>query len=186
MNGVASKSVFGVAATDAWQWIEGGSFALERGKAEIRLRDLSGWWGRCDAVVLTTGAAPTNEPEAIARQRQQCGGTSATVKQHGPYDLVVVGGGLAGCARQRLLQARHGCTVALIQDRPILGGNASAEIRVAVSGDTSKELFDPRETGNHRRTRTARCTWRSLATLRAGGARAIRDNALSEHAGNRC
>ncbi len=51
-------------------------------------------------------------------------------------DLVVVGGGLAGtcCA---ITAARAGASVVLIQDRPVLGGNASSEVRLWVLGATS-------------------------------------------------
>ena len=43
-------------------------------------------------------------------------------------ELVVVGGGLSGtcCA---ITAARAGITVILVQDRPVLGGNASSEVR---------------------------------------------------------
>ena len=48
-------------------------------------------------------------------------------------DLCVVGGGLAGlCAA--VSAARHGARVLLMQDRPMLGGNASSEIRMWVCG----------------------------------------------------
>jgi len=48
-------------------------------------------------------------------------------------DFCVVGGGLSGlCAA--VAAARHGATVALVQDRPVLGGNASSEIRMHVCG----------------------------------------------------
>ncbi len=48
-------------------------------------------------------------------------------------DFVVVGGGLAGvCAA--VAAARNGASVVLIQDRPMLGGNASSEIRMWVCG----------------------------------------------------
>lgn len=51
-------------------------------------------------------------------------------------DFVVVGGGLAGvCAA--LTAAREGLRVVLIQDRPVLGGNASSEVRLWVLGATS-------------------------------------------------
>jgi FAD dependent oxidoreductase len=51
-------------------------------------------------------------------------------------DLVVVGGGLAGvCAA--LTAARTGIRVILVQDRPVLGGNASSEVRLWVLGATS-------------------------------------------------
>ena len=55
----------------------------------------------------------------------------------------VVGGGFAGmCAA--ISAARHGAKVALIQDRPVLGGNASGEIRVPVCG---AQGLNNRETG---------------------------------------
>ena len=52
------------------------------------------------------------------------------------YDLVVVGGGITGvtCA---ITAAREGIKVALIQDRPVLGGNASSEVRIWMLGATS-------------------------------------------------
>lgn len=51
-------------------------------------------------------------------------------------EVVVVGGGLAGvcCA---ITAARAGCAVVLVQDRPVLGGNASSEVRLWVLGATS-------------------------------------------------
>lgn len=52
------------------------------------------------------------------------------------FDFVVVGGGLTGlCAA--LAAARHGAKTALVQDRPVLGGNASSEIRMHVCGATA-------------------------------------------------
>ncbi len=48
-------------------------------------------------------------------------------------DFCVVGGGLAGlCAAVEA--ARHGVSTALVQERPMLGGNASSEIRMWVCG----------------------------------------------------
>jgi phytoene dehydrogenase-like protein len=51
-------------------------------------------------------------------------------------DLVVVGGGLSGvcCA---ITAARAGIKVVLVQDRPVLGGNSSSEVRLWVLGATS-------------------------------------------------
>ena len=37
---------FGKASDDSWQWIDGGTFELEHGTVEIRLRDRTGWWSR--------------------------------------------------------------------------------------------------------------------------------------------
>src|SRR5690606_17190703 len=51
------------------------------------------------------------------------------------FDLVVVGGGLAGlCAA--VAAAREGVRVAIVQDRPVYGGNSSSEIRVVPYGTT--------------------------------------------------
>lgn len=51
-------------------------------------------------------------------------------------DLVIVGGGLAGvCAA--ITAARAGIKVVLVQDRPVLGGNASSEVRLWILGATS-------------------------------------------------
>ena len=64
-------------------------------------------------------------------------------------DIVVVGGGLAGvCAA--IGAARQGSRVALLQNRPVLGGNSSSEVRVWVCGATAHgiHLF-ARETGDH-------------------------------------
>jgi hypothetical protein len=61
------------------------------------------------------------------------------------YGVVVCGGGLAGvCAA--IAAARGGAKVALVQDRPVLGGNASSEIRVTVHGATGSHAY-ARETG---------------------------------------
>lgn len=49
------------------------------------------------------------------------------------YDVVVVGGGLSGvCAA--IASARNGKQTALLQNRSVLGGNASSEIRVNING----------------------------------------------------
>lgn len=63
------------------------------------------------------------------------------------YDFIVVGGGMAGvCAA--IAAARHGAETALIQDRPVLGGNASSEIRMHICGaDVHGQRPNARETG---------------------------------------
>lgn len=58
-------------------------------------------------------------------------------------DLCVIGGGLAGMCTA-LAAARHGLSVVLMHDRPVLGGNASGEIRMWVCGAQGP---DCRETG---------------------------------------
>jgi glycine/D-amino acid oxidase-like deaminating enzyme len=54
-------------------------------------------------------------------------------KHHLSVDFCVVGGGMAGTLAA-LAAARNGATVALLQDRSVLGGNASSEVRMHVVG----------------------------------------------------
>lgn len=56
-------------------------------------------------------------------------------------DILVAGGGMAGvcCA---IAAARNGATVVLVQDRPVLGGNASSEIRMHIVGANGTGRFD--------------------------------------------
>ena len=58
-------------------------------------------------------------------------------------DFCVVGGGMAGvCAA--VAAARHGAKTVLVQDRPMLGGNASSEIRMWICGAVGRNV---KETG---------------------------------------
>lgn len=63
------------------------------------------------------------------------------------YDVIVVGGGMAGvCAA--ISSARHGAKTALVHARPMLGGNASSEIRIHISGaDQSLKQAQYADTG---------------------------------------
>lgn len=63
------------------------------------------------------------------------------------YDVAVIGGGAAGmCAATAA--ARNGAKVVLVQDRPVLGGNSSSEIRVHLNGvNKLKNGLPERETG---------------------------------------
>ncbi|MEA4822730.1 MAG: FAD-dependent oxidoreductase [Clostridiaceae bacterium] len=58
-------------------------------------------------------------------------------------DFCVVGGGIAGMFAA-ISAARHGAKVVLMQERPVLGGNASGEVRMWISGASGK---NNRETG---------------------------------------
>lgn len=115
VGGKASAVTFGQAAAGEWRWVDGGTFELGAGAVEIRLHDLTGWFGRCDAVVLSGDAAfrPSDDLKTLSRQCEQYGGVPREIKPAGPYDVVVVGGGLAGGAAA-LVAARLGCRVALI------------------------------------------------------------------------
>ena len=106
--------------TGDWQWQKAGEVELKKGAVTVALHDLTGFDGRCDAVCLTTGAKP--QRPKVKRDAQR---VSA--------DFVVCGGGIAGtCAA--ISAARLGLKVALVQDRPMLGGANSSEVRVHLGG----------------------------------------------------
>ncbi len=64
-------------------------------------------------------------------------------KKHIKCDLCVIGGGMAGLTAA-ISAAREGTKVVLMHERPVLGGNASSEIRMWICGARGK---DNRETG---------------------------------------
>ncbi len=214
-----------------WHWQQGGSIQLDKRSVTLTLHDLTGFEGRCDAILLTTdeqltppdngpalaqlrrkllnlpdtprsarpqnrstgilpvsktatprvagilparveGVSPSNPRQARPeRSERNARDTSNTTSSHqdrvnpresvseenSKFDLVVVGGGMAGCCTA-VSAARLGLQVALIQDRPVLGGNNSSEPRVHLGGETNlppyprigdivKEL-DPGHQGN--------------------------------------
>ncbi len=125
-----------------WQWTRAGEVDLAAGDVELRLRDLTGFNGRCDAIYLTTDrdARPDNSSQVLPPWRRDLLGLSDSVDHHREYDLIVVGGGYSGMGAA-ISAARMGCRVALIQDRPVLGGNGSSEVRVWAMGNIRRGKF---------------------------------------------
>ena len=132
VDGVADAATFGTDKVD-WYWQRGGKIALKKGKHTLALHDLTGFDGRCDAVVLTTSdEMPGDSLDEYRALRARLLGPETPVDK-GEFDFVVVGGGISGiCAA--LAAARLGCKVALVQDRYVLGGNNSSEVRVGLGG----------------------------------------------------
>ena len=129
------KALADVCAGADWFWHDGGTVKIDKTEVTLTLHDLTGFEGRCDAIVLTTDKdfAPPTELKASEAFRQQALRLPEKPDDAGSYDLVVVGGGLAGCTAA-VSAARLGLGVALIQDRPVLGGNSSSEVRVWIGG----------------------------------------------------
>jgi hypothetical protein len=143
-----------------WHWQDGGTVEIAGRKAALGLRDLTGFDGRCDAILLSSnpGFRPPDGGEALANLRRQLRNAPEAPAAAGEFDLVVAGGGMAGTAAA-ISAARHGLQVALIQDRPVLGGNNSSEVRVHLGGGIKldpypalgmvvDELDSHREAGN--------------------------------------
>lgn len=138
VNGKRMGGIFGQSGSAEWKWYYGGEVNIGKTETEIRLKDQSGFNGRCDALLFTTSnAEPPQDATSMANLRRTLLDLDGTREEAGHFDLVVVGGGVAGtCAA--VVAARLGLKVALIQDRPVLGGNNSSEVRVHLMGDIDK------------------------------------------------
>ena len=126
----------GASGKVGWGWELAGEWELPAGEAKVALEDLSGAFARCDALLFTQDASyvPPNDAAACAAARLRFTGADAEpVADAGNYDLVVVGAGPGGLG-VAIAAARHGARVALVHDRPVLGGNASSEIGVPTDG----------------------------------------------------
>jgi FAD dependent oxidoreductase len=118
-----------------WFWEKAGEVKVENLETTVTLHDLSGFDGRCDAIYFTTDTldTPPSDKKTLDLFRKKMLNLPLTPKSGGKYDFIVIGGGTAGiCAS--LSAARLGLKVALIQDRPILGGNNSSDVRVHLGG----------------------------------------------------
>ncbi|GAA1209736.1 FAD-dependent oxidoreductase [Prauserella alba] len=151
INGERLPVEFGANSQD-WSWEDAGLIELAAGSTTLTLTDLTGFDGRCDALYLTTGdAPPPNGAGSDARSwRRRLRGLPDDPVDGGTFDVVVAGGGVTGSAAA-LAAARLGLTVALIQNRPVLGGNASIEIGLTPRGETGpmvKALSDRADDGD--------------------------------------
>ncbi|MCE5215539.1 FAD-dependent oxidoreductase, partial [bacterium] len=134
VDGALLPETLGTKGVD-WAWQKAGTVSLSQGPATIALHDLTGFNGRCDALYLTTdaGDVPPDEAQTLDEFRRAAAGI---VCQEDPdvYDLAVAGGGMAGICTA-IAAARCGAKVVLIQDRPVMGGCNSSEIRVPLGGE---------------------------------------------------
>jgi len=141
VNGQPLETTFGTEGA-RWHWQDGGTIEIRNEHVTVALHDLTGFDGRCDAILFSTNKLliPPNEGPTLYAFRRKLLGYPDTPPEVGEYDLVVVGGGMAGCCTA-VSAARRGCRVALIQNRPVLGGNNSSEVRVGLSGLIHQEPY---------------------------------------------
>jgi NADPH-dependent 2,4-dienoyl-CoA reductase/sulfur reductase-like enzyme len=139
INDKPLEAVFGGEGVD-WHWQDGGVVQIDKKAASLKLHDLTGFEGRCDAILLSSDLDYTPPNDAPAPWRRELLGLPETPVSKGDYELVVVGGGIAGVTAC-LSAARLGIKVALIHDRPMTGGASSVESTVGVVGNTCFEPF---------------------------------------------
>ena len=140
VNGSALATEFGT-EHEHWHWQKGGTVDIaSAGSVEVELEDLTGFDGRCDAIYFSRESSPVLPNEnlrELAAWKDHLGGRTDKAIKEQQFEVVIVGGGIAGCAAA-LAAKSQGLTVALIQDRPVFGGNASEEIRVHTIGIPGK------------------------------------------------
>lgn len=136
VNNMPLAETFGTQGAE-WCWQPGGTVEIANKEVKLALHDLTGFDGRCDAILLTTDRnfTPPTDPQPLAKWRRELLKLPEKPADAGQFDLVVIGGGYGGMGAA-VAAARMGCKVALIQDRGVLGGNGSSEIRVWPQGGT--------------------------------------------------
>lgn len=132
IDGKNLENILGTNTKD-WAWQFAGKIYLEKGIHTILLHDLTGFNGRCDAIYITPSShIPASNVFDIDEMRKKLNWKNIE-DYESSYDLVVVGGGIAGICTA-LTALRSGVNVALINDRPNLGGCNSSEVRVCMGG----------------------------------------------------
>ena len=132
VNTQVIDKILGLRSGWGWEYVD--NINVTENEVELELVDLTGFNGRVDAIYFST---KKEEPPSSSKKLEAWRKTIKSEPNAPPitksYDLVVVGGGIAGCAAS-IAAAEEGLKVALIHDRPVLGGNASEEIRVHTLG----------------------------------------------------
>ena len=140
IDGTPTENTLGTAGPQ-WAWQAAGTAFLAAGRHSIALHDLTGFNGRCDAVLITDpDEIPDSSITALDSLRRELNYKEVRTDETF-YDLAVVGGGIAGICTA-LAAYRKGCRVVLINDRPVLGGCNSSEIRVCMGGQIKHPPYE--------------------------------------------
>ena len=91
-------NVLGKTPSDKWLWEIAGDVDLTAGQHSLSLHDLTGYFGRCAAILITDDfdCVPSRELDWIYDERAKIKGLPNAVVDGGTYDVIVVGGGPGG------------------------------------------------------------------------------------------
>ena len=117
----------------SWQWVKAGVYNAKETTVVLSLKDLTGFNGRCDAICFSKDELCVEGARSSELDQLRVKMSNSDIIKCDSYDFVVVGGGIAGMSAA-LAAARLGSKVALIHNRPVLGGNNSSEVRVHLGG----------------------------------------------------
>lgn len=130
----------------SWAWQEAGICEITKitgEESELSLVDMTGFEGRCAAVLLCADLdfiPPDAKEEFTEFRNKLCGYDKLAPENAGSFDIIITGGGISGMAAA-ISAAKNGLKTALIQDRYVLGGNNSSEVRVWLGGEVGFEPF---------------------------------------------
>ena len=134
VNGEKLSNLLGVQGKGEWLWVKADDVTLKAGANTVAICDVNGFDGRCDAICFSTDSSDDVDPAGRPCLNWLDVRPFSTIACSGcTYDLCVVGGGIAGIC-PAISAARLGLKVALVQDRPVLGGANSSEVRVHLGG----------------------------------------------------
>ncbi len=124
-------------STEDWDWEYGGKLRINEGMNKLYLHDLTGFEGRVAYIYISENEAKLPvKKDVLPFYIESCvenGGEES-------YDFAAIGGGFAGMCSS-VVAARRGLKTLLVQDRPVVGGNNSSEIRVWLGGGTNYDPF---------------------------------------------
>lgn len=135
VDGKKSMHVCGKMHVEKWYFEIAGDFYLEIGEHILSIHDTDGWFGRFASVIIANdyGFTPSPELSRMKKQRLAIRKEEVDITNHGKYDMIVVGAGVAGITAA-ITAARKKLRVALVNDRPMIGGNGSEEGSVTLEG----------------------------------------------------
>ena len=142
LEGNTIDHIFGSDGVNRWHWEYGGTIRIDAPMIELSLQDITGFDARCDAICFSKEKIILpDDLQTIDEYRNKYGEIDKNIiYEKREFDLVVAGGGVAGiCAAVQA--ARLGLKVALINNRPVLGGNSSSEIKVSMDGSTFNNKY---------------------------------------------
>lgn len=137
----SESAELGTMPTHEWYWQIAGDYSVEAGRHEVILRDKTGYFGRCAALLVTDDMdfVPPRPVEEYKRLRAACKGVDLSEQDGGHYDVVVAGAGPGGVPAA-IAAARHGARTLLTSGRPVIGGNASGEAGVGFNGASARQV----------------------------------------------
>jgi len=128
--------------TEKWGWQKAGEVKIKNETVTLALHDLTGFEGRCDAIVFSKKSniqLPDSGINLHSFRKESLGIETERVTEH--FDLIVVGGGFAGIA-SAVSSARLGLKTLLIHNRNVFGGNSSPEISIYPHGGFKLPPYD--------------------------------------------